>query len=337
MKTKITLIIGAILMLAVMSCSQDFKKTKSGLVYKIIPGGSKDSVAKAGNVLKFHFVRKVNDSVFYTSYGKMPGFTQLMDDPGISYSPLEVMFMMKKGDSAVIVEVFDSLIKKGMQQQLPFAKKGDQIKTYLKILEVFRADSLAQKDYEAEMVKDRPRQEQEMKEAQAKQIEEMKKQKEKEIEDMKKSGDLDKQIKEVVDYLAAKKIVAQKAPGGTFYTIKQKGDGPPALPGKFVTVKYSGRGLKTDSVFQSSVYTFPLGQGEVIEGWDDAIPQFNQGGSGTLYIPGYLAYGKRQGPAGVDAALIFDVEVLNVSDTREQADAASRKADSLAAAKKTGN
>jgi hypothetical protein len=62
-----------------------------------------------------------------------------------------------------------------MQQQIPFAKKGDQIKTYIKILEVFRIDSIARKDYEAEMAKDRPRQEKEAKEAETKQKEKEKK------------------------------------------------------------------------------------------------------------------------------------------------------------------
>ena len=58
-----------------------------------------------------------------------------------------------------------------MQQQIPFAKKGDQIRTYIKMLEVFRTDSVARKDYEAEAAKDRPRQEKEANEAQAKQKE----------------------------------------------------------------------------------------------------------------------------------------------------------------------
>ena len=86
-----------------------------------------------------------------------------------SYSPFEVFTELRKGDSIVTTQLVDTLFKKGMQQQIPFAKKGDQIKTYVKILEVFRADSIARKDYEAEMAKDRPRQEKEAKEAEAKQ------------------------------------------------------------------------------------------------------------------------------------------------------------------------
>jgi hypothetical protein len=53
--------------------------------------------------------------------------------------------MLRKGDSVVTTQLVDTLFKKGMQQQIPFAKKGDQIKTYIKILEVFQVDSIARR------------------------------------------------------------------------------------------------------------------------------------------------------------------------------------------------
>jgi FKBP-type peptidyl-prolyl cis-trans isomerase len=334
MQTKITTIIAVVFTTLLVSCGVDYKKTKSGIVYKIFPGGGKDSVAGKGHVVKFNFIRKLNDSLLYTSYGKMPGFQQWTDDPGIVYSPLEVLFMMKKGDSAVVFESADTLIKKGLQQQIPFAKKGDQIRTYIKMIEIFRVDSIAQKDYQAEMAKDQPRQQKEMEEAQAKQAEEVKKQKEKELEELKSSGELQKQQKEVEDYLAAKKITATKTPGGTYVLIKEKGTGEPATNGKYVTVKYAGRLLANDSLFQANEYIFPLGQAQVVQGWDDGIALFNEGGKGTLYIPAYSGYGKQPGPGGKpNEALVFDIEVLNVSDTQQQAYNDKKIADSLTAAK----
>jgi len=334
MKSKITLIIAVVLATGLVSCSVDYKKTKSGIVYKIFPGSSKDSVAKKGNVLKFNFIRKLNDSLLYTSYDKMPAFQQWTDDPGITYSPLEVLFMMKKGDSAIVIESADTLIKKGLQQQIPYAKKGDQLKTYIKIIEIFRVDSIAQKDYQAEMLKDKPRQEQEMKEMQAKQEEQIKKQKASELEKLKSSGELQKEEKEVEDYLAAKKITATKAPGGTYVLVKEKGTGAPAVNGKFVTVNYAGRILATDSAFQTSQYIFPLGQGQAIPGWDDGLTLFNKGGKGTLFIPGYLSYGERPGPGGKpNEALVFDIELVNVSNTQEEAYNDKKIADSLSTAK----
>jgi len=305
------------------SCGVDYKKTKSGLAYKIISGGSKDSVAKEKSIIKFNFIRKLNDSLLYSTYGKLPAYQVWTNDPQISYTPLEVLFMMKKGDSAVVIEVADTLINKGLQTQIPFAKKGDRINTYIKVLEIFRSDSLVEADYRAELEKDKPRQQQEMKDMQAKQLEELK-----------KTGELQKEEKEIETYLAAKNVTATKAPGGTYVFIREKGNGVAATNGKFITVKYAGRFLATDSLFESSQYIFELGTGNVIRGWHDGIALFNEGGKGTLYVPGYLAYGERPGPGGKPyESLIFDIEVLNVSNTQEEAYAEKRTADSLAASK----
>ena len=310
MKAKITLIVSAVLAIVILSCSADYQKTKSGLVYKIFPGGSKDSTAKFNNVIKFNVLYKINDSVLYDSHGKMPQFFGVSPQDSGSYSPFELFPLLRKGDSVVTTQSVDTLFKKGMQQQLSFAKKGDQIKTYIKILEVFRADSIARKDYEAEMAKDKPRQEKEMEETNAKQKV--------------------KEEKEMQDYFTANKITPVRAPKGTYVLIKEKGTGEPAALGKFVTVKYAGKGLVNNQQFDAGVYVFQVGPGNAIAGWHDGIPLLNKGGKGILYIPGTLAYGQ-DGPAGPFATLVFDVEILNVSDTQEQADAAKKVMDSLAA------
>ena len=55
----------------------NYKKTKSGLLYKIFPGKGKDSLIKTGAIVKFNYAIKFNDSVMYDSHGKMPGFVQV--------------------------------------------------------------------------------------------------------------------------------------------------------------------------------------------------------------------------------------------------------------------
>ena len=311
MKAKITLIVSALLAIVMLSCSSaDYKKTRSGLVYQIFPGGSNDSTAKFNNVIKFNVLYKINDSVLYDSHGKMPQFFGVSPQDSGSYSPFELFTLLRKGDSVVTTQSVDTLFKKGMQQQIPFAKKGDQIKTYIKILEVFRVDSIARKDYEAEMAKDRPRQEKEAKEAETKQKE--------------------KEEKEMQAYFSANKLTPVRAPQGTYVLIKEKGTGAPAALGKFVTVKYAGKGLINNQQFDAGVYVFQVGPGNAIQGWHDGIPLFNKGGKGILFVPGSLAYGQ-DGPAGPFATLVFDVEILNVSDTKEKADADKRVMDSLAA------
>jgi FKBP-type peptidyl-prolyl cis-trans isomerase len=138
----------------------------------------------------------------------------------------------------------------------------------------------------------------------------------KDEEEMEKSGEVAKELKEMDAYLSANKINAQKTGKGTYVVIKEEGTGTPAANDKFVNVKYTGKILTTDSVFQSNSYAFQLGRGNVIRGWDEGLLLFKKGGKGTLYIPGFLAYGKNPGPGGKPfEALKFDIELLDVSDS----------------------
>jgi FKBP-type peptidyl-prolyl cis-trans isomerase len=294
--------------------SLDYKKTKSGLLYKIISSGnSKNPVAKENNYLKFNVVTKLNDSVIYSSYGKTPGYSKVTAAKEADYSPVEIFGMLKKGDSAITVSMIDTFMKRGMANQLPpGAKKGDRMIITFKILDVFTNDSAIQKDYNAEMLKDKPRQQKEMQEQMAlrkKQIKEMRSQQE---EEWRKSGEIDKELKDMKSYLASKKITAQQTGSGTFVVIQQQGTGASVTDGDTVAVKYTGRILATDSVFESSTYTFPLGEAAVIQGWDEGIKLFKVGGKGTIYIPGFLAYGANpRPPFRAFEALIFDVELTN--------------------------
>lgn len=319
-KTNLLLLL-ALSAAAITSCNNlDFKRTKSGVLYKIISSGnSKDSLAKPGDVVKFNVISKINDSILYSSYGKMPGFVRVPADNEASYSPTEVFSLLRKGDSVVIVTLADSLIAQKQVQQLPpGAKKGDRFEARFKVLEVFKNDSIARADFDAETKKDMPRREKEQAEQEAKAEKLQKEASEKEIAELKQSGEADKELKAMDAYLASKHISATKTGDGVYVEIKQQGDGQVADSGKFVTVKYSGKRLENDSVFQSNTYSFFLGQGKVIPGWEQGLKLFKKGGKGTLYIPGFLAFGKnvQQGsPFKPLDPLIFDVEVLDVKDS----------------------
>jgi FKBP-type peptidyl-prolyl cis-trans isomerase len=105
------------------------------------------------------------------------------------------------------------------------------------------------------------------------------------------------------------------------------GTGAEALKGKTVVVHYTGwlydpaapnsKGKKFDSsVDRGQPFTFPLGAGRVIKGWDEGVAGMKVGGKRTLVIPPGMAYGSR-GAGGVippDATLLFDVELLGVRD-----------------------
>jgi FKBP-type peptidyl-prolyl cis-trans isomerase FkpA len=106
---------------------------------------------------------------------------------------------------------------------------------------------------------------------------------------------------------------------------ERAGSGATATPGSDVTVHYTGwiyderapdrRGLKFDSSRdRGEPFTFLLGAGRVIRGWDEGVAGMQVGGQRTLMIPADYAYG-RKGAGGVippGASLVFEVELLDV-------------------------
>ncbi|KYQ94243.1 EGF-like domain-containing protein [Tieghemostelium lacteum] len=102
---------------------------------------------------------------------------------------------------------------------------------------------------------------------------------------------------------------------GLQYQDVMVGTGPQVVPGKTVTVHYTGK-LTNGKVFDSSVrsgrpFPFRLGAGEVIKGWDMGVAGMKVGGKRTLICPPSLAYGSKSLPGiPANSTLIFDVEVL---------------------------
>jgi FKBP-type peptidyl-prolyl cis-trans isomerase len=104
------------------------------------------------------------------------------------------------------------------------------------------------------------------------------------------------------------------------------GVGDEALPGMVVVVHYTGwlydpaakdqRGRQFDSSRErGQPFSFPLGGGRVIRGWEQGIPGMKVGGTRRLVIPPELAYGSRGAGNGVippQATLLFEVELLGV-------------------------
>ena len=109
-------------------------------------------------------------------------------------------------------------------------------------------------------------------------------------------------------------------PSGLAYTDQVVGTGAAPQAGQTVSVHYTGwldengkQGKKFDSSRdRGQPFSFPLGQGRVIAGWDEGVASMKIGGRRTLVIPASLGYGAR-GAGGVippNATLIFDVELL---------------------------
>ena len=114
-------------------------------------------------------------------------------------------------------------------------------------------------------------------------------------------------------------------PSGLQYEDTVAGSGAEATAGQRVKVHYTGwlhdpttsnqRGQKFDSSKdRGDPFSFPLGAGHVIRGWDEGVLGMKVGGTRVLTIPSELGYGAR-GAGGVippNATLVFEVELLGV-------------------------
>ncbi len=299
-----------------------YKKTGSGLAYKLFRGKSTDSLIKAGDFVKFNYSIRFNDSLMdnFYSYDKMPGYLMVQaQTPGKpSYDFRELIIQMRKGDSIVTVQMADTLLKEGSPLLPANASKGDRLTTRIYIVDVFATDSLAMTDYNKELERDKPRQMKEQEKEKAAFVKATDEQFRKEYEELKKSGEVDKEIREMEAWLAAKKINTERTGLGTYVEIQQQGAGPAAAEKKYVLVKYNGRMIANDQPFDSGSYALQLGSRGVIRGWEEGLLLFKEGGKGRLFIPGFLAYGKNPRPGSPFKpfeALKFDVELLKVSDT----------------------
>lgn len=107
-------------------------------------------------------------------------------------------------------------------------------------------------------------------------------------------------------------------PSGLIYTDTVVGEGDSPSTGQLVTVHYRGtleNGTEFDSSYRrNQPFTFQIGVGQVIKGWDEGVASMRVGGKRTLVIPPDLGYGSR-GAGGVippNATLNFEVELLAI-------------------------
>jgi len=142
------------------------------------------------------------------------------------------------------------------------------------------------------------------------------------------TGTITDQQASINSFLTAQNLTATKTSTGLDYVITTKGTGAIPTSGQTVSVNYTGRILNSDGTlgteFDSSVdaqfghvapFSFKLGQGQVIAGWDQAFALLPVGTVAKLLIPSSLAYGAAGSGAKIPPNSILEFDVTLVSAT----------------------
>ncbi len=280
------------------SCQVNYEKTKSGLVYKIIPGKGGEQL-QPDRFIKFNmeYAMPEKDTVLNSTYGKVPGYTQVDTGKNVSYSFMEILPLCKVGDSIQFSMSVDTLKnRKALPEYNNTFKRGDQIKCKMSILKMFSNENDVKADYEKEVAVQK-----------------------------------DREVNDLQSYLSKKGIKTQKTKNGAFVEIENAGDAASkADSGKMVTIMYKGYFQSSGKVFDTNMDTskghnqpinLVMGRGQVIPGWEEGLPYFGKGGKGKIYVPSMLAYGMQGSPGAIPpySNLIFDVEIRDVKNAPAEA------------------
>jgi FKBP-type peptidyl-prolyl cis-trans isomerase FkpA len=282
------------------------KKNKNGLFYKLVKNDKKvkeGKKAKKGDLLTMEVVYKTEkDSVLFDSKKNGRPIQVEMRKPLYKGSLEEGFAMMRKGDSALFKTVADSFFIRFLDGQLPaFITKGSYLSFNVKMIDI------------TSKVKNKKEQ------AKLEAIEQAKMDSLKVLE-----------VSTLDVYLKENKITTKPTASGLIYIQTKVGNGAKAEVGKMVSVNYTGS-LLNGKIFDTSIeeiarktdlydanrnfkpIEFPLGQGQVIPGWDEAIKLMKVGEKATIFLPSSIAYGDNgTGPIPPFATLKFDIELVEV-------------------------
>jgi len=287
-----------VMMILAASCTnnKDFTITKSGLGYKIFPGGGKDSL-KPGSIVRFRLAQKIEDSLLNIPDETPEQFFPVPSIP-VEFDLMEIANKIKVGDSVVYRFPVDTILARNPGQQAPpFLKKGKNIYVYMKVLQKYDSAQQATNDRRKEFERIQ------------------------EVIAGKRKAEFDKIAKE-------KFSDAVKAKGGTLVKIIKQGDGPVADSGKLLSMMYEGRftdgrvfdgNMNQKDTTLSKPLEFQLIDGAIIQGWLHALPLLHKGAKASFLIP----YSEGYGETGFQTIppysnLLFDVEVIDVKDAPKQ-------------------
>lgn len=275
--------------------STGYKKTDSGLEYRIVKDADGDTHPQKQDIIEMHVKITAGDSTILDSRkmnSNQPFQFPLMEGT-FKGDWLEGVKLLTKGDSAVFRVPMDS-VRKYAQGELPPGVEGADMMQY----EVVLVDFQSQQDAERKAGE-------------------------------KKAAQLQIDDEKLQKYLQEKNINAQRTESGLYYKIDKQGSGKPVEDGSYITVNYTGttlEGKKFDSNVDPTFnhvepFSFVVGKGMVIPGWDEGVQLLKEGSEARFFIPSTLAYGQQDmgNGMGQNAVLVFDVEVTKVGEKAQTA------------------
>jgi FKBP-type peptidyl-prolyl cis-trans isomerase FkpA len=308
---------------AIAGCKGSFKKTTGGIEYKIVSDG-KGATLQEGNFLELTLKQEYKDASMDTILldSKDVGNQVFPFSSQIPAPYYNIFKQLRQGDSVVLRELTDTLIKAG--HSLPFMKKDQYVLTTFKIVNIFtqKAQSDSAMKVNQKIAKARRYQ---------MGVAEITKQLATTEADQMKIDD-----KILTDYMAKNNIVATKTAWGDYVSITTPGTGDNLDNSSIAVVNYTGKTLN-DTTFDSNTdpkfnHTDPLqidmSEFRMIPGWLDGLKLFKKGSKGLLLIPSSLAYGKngQGGKIKPNENLVFNIEIVDVLTAEQfEADKAAKQ------------
>jgi len=273
--------------------ASNYSKTESGLEYKIIKDAVGKNYPETGGFITFWFELKTDKDSILESQFSDPRPVGI-STPEITFKPsIEEGFrLLTEGDSAVFLLNADTLYLKTFQRDMPSSiASGSKLKMVVKMDKVYSkhfVDSVVAIQQQDEVTK------------------------------LAEGNLIYKRDSMIIqDYLRANNLKGEMTPGGAA-VVKIKTNAlvkETISNGETIQASYIGKLLEGESIFDQSpageYFSFQVGIGQVIRGWDEGFLKLKHGEKALILIPSRLAYGSRGAGGAIppNAPLLFEVEV----------------------------
>ncbi|AHM61924.1 FKBP-type peptidylprolyl isomerase [Flammeovirgaceae bacterium 311] len=274
--------------------SNDLKTRESGLQYRFFRTGEEASPDSTKFLVMNIRATTGTDSVFFDTQER--GMYEIMpvNNPEFKGRLAEGIKMLHKGDSAQIVVPANDFFLQTMGAPVPAGvDENSNMNFFIGVQDV--VDEQAAQQIQMESI-------------QRMQAQAAKKQKEQLVKDA-----------QIIDkYLAEHSINVDTTASGVRIQVTERGKGNKPERGDNLVVHYRGKvleGAQFDASYdRNEPFTFAVGQGMVIPGWDESLLELPKGSKATIFIPSPLAYGPQQRGEVIkpNSILVFEVEVLDV-------------------------